>query len=111
IGFATGLLVSVTTVGSGSILIFVLARFFPLRARQLVGTDLAHAFLLSVVAAAGHGFAGRLDPALAVAVLAGAVPGVIAGALLAGKVPERPLRTAPATMRGPAGVLFAAVRA
>src|SRR2546430_9042237 len=83
IGFATGLLVSITTVGSGSILIFVLARFFPLRARQLVGTDLAHAFLLSVVAAAGHGFAGRLDPALAVAALAGAGPRAIARARLA----------------------------
>src|SRR5438128_4912922 len=111
IGFATGLLVSITTVGSGSILIFVLARFFPLRARQLVGTDLAHAFLLSVVAAAGHGFAGRLDPALAVAVLAGAVPGVIAGALLAGKVPERSLRTALATIVFTVGVRFTALPA
>ena len=109
IGFATGLLVSITTVGSGSILIFVLARFFPLRARQLVGTDLAHAFLLSVVAAAGHGFAGRLDPALALAVLAGAVPGVIAGALLAGKVPERSLRTALATIVFTVGVRFTAL--
>jgi len=111
IGFATGLLVSVTTVGSGSILIFVLARFFPLRARQLVGTDLAHAFVLSLVAAAGHGFAGRLDPALALAVLAGAVPGVIAGALLAGKVPERALRTALATIVFTVGVRFTALPA
>jgi uncharacterized membrane protein YfcA len=111
IGFATGLLVSITTVGSGSILIFVLARFFPLRARQLVGTDLAHAFVLSVVAAAGHGFAGRLDPALAVAVLAGAVPGVIVGALLAGKIPERSLRTALATIVFTVGVRFTALPA
>ena len=111
IGFATGLLVSITTVGSGSILIFVLARFFPLRARELVGTDLAHAFILSVVAAAGHGFAGRLDPALALAVLAGAVPGVMAGALLAGKVPERSLRTALATIVFTVGVRFTALPA
>ena len=109
IGFATGFLVSITTVGSGSILIFVLARFFPLRARQLVGTDLAHAFLLSVVAAAGHGFAGRLDPALALAVLAGAIPGVIAGALFAGKLPERSLRTALATIVFTVGVRFTAL--
>jgi uncharacterized membrane protein YfcA len=111
IGFATGLLVSITTVGSGSILIFVLARFFPLRARQLVGTDLAHAFLLSVVAAAGHGFAGRLDPSLAVAVLAGAIPGVVVGALLAGKIPERSLRTALATIVLTVGVRFTALPA
>jgi len=109
IGFATGLLVSITTVGSGSILIFVLARFFPLKARQLVGTDLAHAFLLSVVAAAGHGFAGRLDFALAAAVLAGAIPGVIVGALLSGRIPERALRTALATIVFTVGVRFTAL--
>src|SRR5262249_42075298 len=77
VGFGAGLPVRGPSVASGSVLIFVLARFFPLRARQLVGTDLAHAFLLSVVAAVGHGFAGRLDPALALVVLAGAIPGVI----------------------------------
>ena len=109
IGFAIGLLVSVTTVGSGSILLFVLARFFPLRARELVGTDLAHAFVLSIVAAAGHGFAGRLDPALALIVLAGAIPGVIAGALLTGAIPERSLRTVLATIVFTVGVRFTAV--
>jgi len=109
IGFATGLLVSVTTVGSGSILLFLLARFFPLRTRQLVGTDLAHAFLLSAVAAVGHGFAGRVEPALVLAVLAGAIPGVIAGALLSGKVPERSLRTALATIVFTVGVRFTAL--
>jgi uncharacterized protein len=109
IGFAIGLLVSVTTVGSGSILLFVLARFFPLRARELVGTDLAHAFVLSIVAAAGHGLAGRLDPALALIVLAGAVPGVIAGALLTGAIPERSLRTVLATIVFTVGVRFTAL--
>jgi uncharacterized membrane protein YfcA len=109
IGFATGALVSVTTVGSGSILIFVLARFFPLRARELVGTDLAHAFVLSVVAAVGHGMAGRLDPALALVVLAGAIPGVVTGALLSGRVPERSLRTALATIVFVVGVRFTAL--
>ena len=109
IGFAIGVIVSITTVGSGSILIFVLARLFPLRARDLVGTDLAHAFALSVVAAVGHGFAGRLDPALAVVVLAGAIPGVIAGALLAGSVPERSLRTVLATIVFTVGARFVAL--
>jgi uncharacterized membrane protein YfcA len=109
IGFAIGALVSVTTVGSGSILLFVLARFFPLRTRELIGTDLAHAFVLSVVAAVGHGFAGRLDPQLALAVLAGAIPGVIAGALLSGAVPERSLRTVLATIVFTVGVRFTAL--
>src|SRR5438067_5222346 len=109
IGFATGLVVSITTVGSGSILLFVLARFFPLRARELVGTDLAHAFVLSLVAATGHGFAGRLDPALALVVLAGPIPGVIVGAFLSGAVAERSLRTVLATIVFTVGVRFTAL--
>ena len=109
IGFGVGVLVSVTTVGSGSILIFVLARFFPLRSRELVGTDLAHAFVLSIIAATGHGLAGRLAPALSVAVLAGAIPGVIAGALLSGTLPERALRTALAAIVFAVGVRLVAL--
>jgi uncharacterized protein len=109
IGFATGLLVSVTSVGSGSILLFLLARWSPVRGRELVGTDLAHAFLLSILVAAGHGFADRLDPALIATVLIGAVPGVVAGAALSGIISERSLRTAVATIVFTVGVRFVAL--
>ena len=92
LGFVTGLLVSTTSIGSGSLLLCVLAFFFPLSAQTMVGTDLVHALILSAVATLGHLQAGRVDFALAASVLAGSVPGVLLGARVAHAVPERALR-------------------
>jgi uncharacterized protein len=92
LGFATGVLVSVTSIGSGSLLLCVLALFFPLSAPTMVGTDLAHALLLSTAATLGHLAAGRVDFVLAGGVLLGAIPGVWLGARFATSVPERTLR-------------------
>ena len=92
LGFVTGVLVSMTSVGSGSLLLCVLVLGYPLAARTSVGTDLVHALVLSSAATIGHAAAGRVDVALAGAVLVGGVPGVLAGARLATTVPERPLR-------------------
>ncbi len=107
LGFAIGVLVSMTSVGSGSLLLCVLALGYPLQARETVGTDLVHALLLSVVATLGHAGAGRVDTALAGAVLAGAIPGVLAGARLATGVQERSLRTALAVVLVAVGVPLA----
>jgi uncharacterized membrane protein YfcA len=93
LGFVTGLLVSTTSIGSGSLLLCVLAIFFPLPAQTMVGTDLVHALVLSAAATLGHLQAGRVDFALAGSVLAGSIPGVLLGARLAHAVPERALRT------------------
>jgi uncharacterized membrane protein YfcA len=93
LGFVTGLLVSTTSIGSGSLLLCVLAFFFPLPAQTMVGTDLVHALILSAFATVGHLQAGRVDVFLAAAVLAGSVPGVLLGARVAHVIPERALRT------------------
>ena len=93
LGFVTGLLVSMTSVGSGSLLLCVLTLWYPLNARTIVGTDLIHALALSAAATVGHAAAGRVDVALAGTVLLGAVPGVLTGARLATTVPDRVLRT------------------
>lgn len=98
LGFATGMLVSMTSVGSGSLLLCVLSLCYPLGAAAIVGTDLVHALLLSSVATVGHGLAGRVDVALAGTVLVGAVPGVLIGARFATAVPERTLRGCLAAM-------------
>jgi len=93
LGFATGLLVSMTSVGSGSLLLCVLTLWYPLNARTIVGTDLIHALALSAAATVGHAAAGRVDVALSGTVLIGAVPGVLTGARIATIVPDRMLRT------------------
>jgi uncharacterized membrane protein YfcA len=92
LGFGAGVLVAATSIGSGSILLALLSFSFPLSAVELVGTDLAHATLLSGVAALSHLASGRGDLRLAAAVLTGALPGVALGAKLASSVPQRLLR-------------------
>ncbi|MBK5297887.1 MAG: sulfite exporter TauE/SafE family protein [Vicinamibacteria bacterium] len=92
IGFVIGVLVSVTSIGSGSLLLCALTLWFPLTARTAVGTDLLHALVLSTVVSAGHWSAGRVDLALVTGVLAGAIPGALAGAMLATSIPQRALR-------------------
>lgn len=92
IGFAIGLLLAMTSVGSGSLLMAALVLWFPLSAPTMVGTDLVHALVLSTVAGVGHYVAGRVDVSLSANVLVGAIPGVIVGANLATVMPQRVLR-------------------
>jgi len=106
LGFITGLLVSMTSVGSGSLLLCILALAYPLSARTTVGTDLVHALALSVTASIGHAAAGRVDVALALTVLLGGVPGVLTGARFATAVPERSLRTSLAVVLMSIGILL-----
>ena len=107
LGFAIGVLVSMTSVGSGSLLLCALALWYPLEAREIVGTDLVHALILSTVATLGHAAAGRVDLVLAGAVLLGAVPGVLVGARLVTRVRERPLRVMLAFVLVATGAVFA----
>src|SRR5665811_287411 len=62
-GVALGLLVTLTSVGAGAIGVVVLAMLFPaLPAKRIVGTDIAHAVPLTLVAGAGHLGLGHVDP-------------------------------------------------
>ncbi|HLA76587.1 MAG TPA: sulfite exporter TauE/SafE family protein [Vicinamibacteria bacterium] len=92
LGFGVGLLVSLTGIGSGSVVLCVLTLCFPLGSQTLVGTVLAHALLLSGVTTCGHLLAGRVDLGLGASILLGGVPGVVVGAHWAGALPERGLR-------------------
>jgi uncharacterized membrane protein YfcA len=91
-GFITGLLVSTTSVGSGTIVLCFLGLFFPMTARTMVGTDLMHALFLTGVASIGHLASGRVDTNLALSVLMGAIPGVVLGVRATAIFPERLLR-------------------
>jgi uncharacterized membrane protein YfcA len=83
IGTVVGFVVGVTSTGRGALLAPALVFVFPLSAPVMVGT---------VVATLGHLHAGRVDFTHAGSVLAGSVPGVLLGARLAERVPERVLR-------------------
>jgi uncharacterized protein len=95
VGAAGGLIVGLTSVGSGSLIIVVLLALYPkLRANDLVGTDLVQAIPLVFSAAFGHALFGELKLDLAAAVLVGSIPGVLIGSRISSRAPAGLIRSA-----------------
>ncbi len=95
IGAFGGLLVGITSVGSGSVVIVLLMFLYPqLTGSELVGTDLVQAVPMVGAAALGHVFFGDFQLALTVSLLLGALPGVYLGARLSAVSPDFILRPA-----------------
>src|SRR5204862_2102017 len=90
-----GLLVGLTSVGSGSIIIVCLMLIYPqLRGAQLVGTDLVQAVPLVASAAIAHNIVGDFELGLTTAILIGALPAVYIGARMSSKAPDGVIRPA-----------------
>lgn len=95
IGAFGGLVVGMTSVGSGSLMIVLLLLLYPhLKLSDLVGTDLVQAVPLVASAAVGHLWLGDFQLALTGSILLGAVPGVFMGAKLSSRAPDAVLRPA-----------------
>jgi len=95
IGIVGGVVVGMTSVGSGSLIIVLLLVLYPrLRAGELVGTDLVQAVPLVGAAALGHAIFGDVQLALTVGLLVGAIPGVWIGARLSSSAPQMVVRRA-----------------
>jgi uncharacterized membrane protein YfcA len=88
VGIAGGLVVGMTSVGSGSLMIVALLLLYPtIRAGQLVGTDLVQAVPLVASASLGHLLFGDFQLDLTVSLLIGALPGVYLGARVSSSAP------------------------
>ena len=95
LGALGGLVVGLTSVGSGSLIIVILLALYPaLRPNDLVGTDLVQAVPLVAAAALGHVFFGDLHLDLAATIVLGSVPGVLLGARLSSRAPSGVIRAA-----------------
>jgi len=95
VGVAGGLLVGMTSVGSGSLIIVMLLMLYPqLKASELVGTDLIQAVPLVASAALGHILFGDFKLDLTASLLLGSVPGVYVGARVSAIAPGRVIRRA-----------------
>ena len=90
-GAVLGLCVALTSVGAGALGSIMLLYLYPLRMtpHRLVATDLVHAIPLAVVAGLGYLFAGLVDWSMLMNLLAGSIPAIVIGSLLARKVPGR----------------------
>lgn len=95
VGAVLGVLVSVSSVGAGAVGVVALIILYPqLPMARIVGSDIAHAVPLTLVAGAGHWIIGAVDWHIMSSLLTGSLPGIVIGSYVAIRVPERALRLA-----------------
>ena len=93
VGALLGVLVSVSSVGAGAIGVVALILLYPqVPMARIVGSDIAHAVPLTLIAGTGHWLMGSVDWHIMGSLLAGSIPGIFVGSYFAIRVPERTLR-------------------
>jgi uncharacterized membrane protein YfcA len=93
LGAALGVLVSLTSVGAGALGMTVLLILYPRTdTAKLVGSDIAHAVPLTLLAGLGHWMMGSVDWVLLASLLCGSIPGIVIGSLLSARLPDGVLR-------------------
>ena len=98
-GAILGVLVSITSIGAGAIGVTAMIALYPrLPTRTIVGSDIAHAVPLTLLAGLGHFIMGSVDMHLVLVLLCGSIPGVLVGSMLAARVPEWVMRPLLATV-------------
>jgi uncharacterized membrane protein YfcA len=92
-GAVVGVLVSITSVGAGAIGVTALVLLYPkLTTARIVGSDIAHAVPLTLIAGLGHWLLGSINVPVLLSLLLGSIPGILVGSQLAIWVSERALR-------------------
>jgi len=98
VGTVLGVLVSISSVGAGAIGVIALIMLYPhLPMAKIVGSDIAHAVPLTLIAGTGHWMMGSVDWHIMGSLLVGSLPGIFVGSYFAVRVPERTLRLVLAT--------------
>ena len=84
LGVVLGTLVTLTSVGAGALGMTALLVLYPRSpVARLVGSDIAHAVPLTLIAGLGHWAIGSVDPGLLLSLLLGSIPGIVLGSLIA----------------------------
>jgi uncharacterized membrane protein YfcA len=98
LGAVLGILVSISSVGAGALGVTAIILLYPgLPTQRIVGSDIAHAVPMALVAGIGHWALGSIDWHLLGGLLAGSLPGIVFGSYLSVRVPETALRFTLAT--------------
>ncbi len=98
IGGVFGFIVGLTSIGSGSLYAVAMLYLYRMSATEMVGTDIAHAFLLATFAGILNAGFGNVNYMLVGNLLLGSIPGVLIGSTISAKIPTKPLRTVVATV-------------
>jgi len=110
IGIVGGVIVGMTSVGSGSLMIVLLLFLYPtIGAKQLVGTDLTQAVPLTLAAALGALLFGHVVVGVTASLIIGSVPAVLVGSMLSSSVPDRYIRPVIAFVIFASGLKYAGV--
>ncbi|NUJ81505.1 sulfite exporter TauE/SafE family protein [Methylocystis sp. FS] len=105
LGVLLGVLVSISSVGAGAIgMTVLLALYSHTPTARLIGSDIAHAVPLTLIAGFGHWLMGGVDWLLLVSLLIGSLPGIAIGAHFATRVPDHYLRPALASVMALVGI-------
>ena len=92
IGFFAGILVGVTSIGSGSVILMLLLVFYGFLPSVMVGTDIVHAIFLAGLTGALQFGLGNVNLSLVASVIVGSIPGGLLGAYLTKYLPARRFR-------------------
>jgi uncharacterized membrane protein YfcA len=92
-GAVLGVLVTLSSVGAGALGVTILLLLYPrVPMKVIVGSDIAHAVPLTLVAGAGHWWLGSVDVPLLTSLLSGSIPGIVLGSYLSAHIPDAVLR-------------------
>jgi uncharacterized membrane protein YfcA len=98
-GMVLGMLVTLSSVGAGALGVTALLLLYPrVMMKVIVGSDIAHAVPLTLVAGVGHWWLGSVDWPLLTSLLSGSIPGIILGSYLSARIPDAVLRPILATV-------------
>lgn len=92
VGFCLGIIVGLTSIGSGSLFTLAMLLLYRMSPSELVGTDIAHALCLVTAAGLMHAGIGNVDYYLVFNLIVGSVPGVLLGSKIAHVLPPTLLK-------------------
>ena len=94
-GVVLGVLVTLSSVGAGAIGVTALVMLYPkMDARRIVGSDIAHAVPLTLVAGLGHSILGSIDVHILASLLAGSIPAIMVMSMVSARASDTAVRVA-----------------